>query len=166
MLFVYLSRLTPMISTITTTKITGLIISLLLFSVSTAFSQSNKQYVKLPDGTYYEAKPGQTALEAMIDARTYYPKAFGLEKLPDGKKMDAGWFNNCRLNAVKESKSDLATSQAVASCRELAVPKKCRAFPVNVDLLGNESGAERVKCVEACEAANYLSKSLGECSKG
>jgi hypothetical protein len=80
--------------------------------------------------------------------------------------MDPTWFNTCRLNALRDAKTEVASGQMMAACRELAVPQKCRAFEISKDALGNESGAERVRCIEECEKANFYSKNYGECKKG
>ncbi len=43
-------------------------------------------YVQLPNGSYYEAQEGQSYLEAIRDARRYYPEAFGETPAPTPKK--------------------------------------------------------------------------------
>lgn len=137
-----------------------------LLTLTNIYAQNKKQSVILPDGSYFPIKEGEAPWEALNEARKLYPRAFGLEKIPDNKKFDLTWFNSCRLNSVKEAKTDIAASQMVMSCRELAVPYKCRNFQITKDDVGNEFGSERVQCVEECEKANYFTKTYGECKKG
>ena len=148
-------------------KISFLIFIIAFLSAANSYSQnSKKQYLKLPDGIFLELKEGQTAEEGWLRAMNLYPKAFGFVKIPDEKKMDMDWFNSCRNNAVKDARTDAAIGQLVASCKHSAVPKKCRSIGIDKDSMGNEIGEARIQCVEQCAAANYYSKTIGECSKG
>jgi hypothetical protein len=125
-----------------------------------------KKYLPLPDGTFLELKEGQSSREAWLKAQTAYPEAFGLKSIDDDKKMDIDWFNECRTRVAKEAKTDTALFHMLQSCSQQAVPQRCRAYSIKSDALGNETGQERVKCIEECSRANYYSKTFGECKKG
>lgn len=135
-----------------------------LFWGSCAFSQ--QMYLPLPDGSSLKIRDGETTEQAWLRASQMYPEAFGFKKLRPGQKYDVDYFNSCKLSAAKSTVGQLAMISAIQACEYKAIPKKCRAFSVNKDTLGNETGADRVKCVEQCNNANPYSKSLGECSKG
>lgn len=138
---------------------------ILLYCNINSFAQQ-KKYLPLPDGTSVEVKDGMSPTEAWLRAQKVYPEAFGLKKIDDEKKMDIDWFNECRARVAKEAKTDSALVQMIQSCRHQSVPQKCRAFQVKSDTLGNETGDERIKCVEECSRANYYTKTIGECKKG
>jgi len=124
------------------------------------------QYLKLPDGTYYEVKDGVSALDATVEAQRKYPEAYGLFRIDEEKKYDAEWFNDCKQKAAKEVHVDNAMIASIQACKFKAVPKKCRAYQITNDRLGNEVGKERIQCIEDCKNANIYSKTFGECSKG
>jgi hypothetical protein len=138
-------------------------ISILIANASLADSKNGK-YVQLPNGSYYQAKEGQTLQQALRDANQSYPEAFGNVRVPKQKIMDLDWYNECKLKAATTSSASIQA--AVQACEYKAVPKKCRIHNVEKDALGNESADARIQCVEECSKANYYSKSLGECSRG
>jgi hypothetical protein len=123
-------------------------------------------YLPLPDGNSLLMKDGETAKEAWARAQNQYPESFKIKIIPNSKKYDTDYFNQCKLKAAKETSSDYALLTALQSCEYKATPKKCREFGIETDRFGNEKGDKRVSCVEECANANPYSKSLGECSKG
>lgn len=148
-------------------KFSLLIFYFLVVFTSASYSQTNnRQFLRLPDGSSVQIKDGQSADDAWWQAMRNHPKSFGLYVIPETKKMDLDWFNECRANAVKNAKTDSAVGQLVNACRHQAVPKKCRTLEVTKDSLGNEVGEARIQCVEQCSSANIISKKAGECSKG
>jgi hypothetical protein len=150
-------------------KSLGNAIIFLVFTIAIGTTNSiaqQKKYLPLPDGNSVTIRDGESPAGAWLRAQKMYPEAFGFNKIDDNKKMDVDWFNQCRVNVSKEAKTDVALFQMLESCRQQAVPQKCRAFQVKSDTLGNETGDERVKCVEECSRANYYTKTIGECKKG
>jgi hypothetical protein len=129
-----------------------------------AFSQ--KQYLPLPDGSSVTIRDGETPKEAWARAQQMYPEAFKIKIIPNSKKYDTDYFNQCKMKAAKETSTDYALLTALQSCEYKATPKKCREFGIEIDRFGNEKGDRRVICVEECKNANTYSKSFGECSKG
>ncbi len=123
-------------------------------------------YIKLPDGKYYEAPEGFSAAQAYAKARQDYPESFGLNKIPQEKKFDATFFNECKLDVVKNTRTVPAMAAGIDVCEKKAVPKKCRVYEVKKDYLGNESGADRIRCVQACSQASVFSRKFGDCSPG
>ena len=142
------------------------IIFALLFLVVNLGAHAEKQYLLLPDGTYYPALDGESPRQAWLRAQAKYPEAFGLKVVPEDKKYDLDYLNECKSKAAKETKMDKALPLAIESCKFKSIPKKCRSFSIVTDPIGNEKGDERVRCVEECAKANLYSKSVGECSKG
>ena len=138
-------------------------ICILIANASLADSKSGS-YVQLPNGSYYQAKEGQTLQQALRDANQSYPEAFGNVRVEKQKIMDLDWYNECKLKAATTSSASIAA--AVQACEYKAVPKKCRIHNLKKDALGNESADARIQCVEECNKANLYSKSLGECSRG
>jgi hypothetical protein len=142
-----------------------LLLYLLIFiALPSAYSQ--KQSVLLPDGSSVTIREGETPKQAWIRAQSMYPEAFAQKTIPENKKFDTDYFNDCKLKSTKDTKSDVALKVAIDSCKYKATPKKCRAFSITTDSIGNEKGDERIQCVEECNKANYYSKTVGECSKG
>jgi hypothetical protein len=129
-------------------------------------SYSQKQYIPLPDGSSVTIREGETPQQTWIRAQSMYPEAFRQKTIPENQKFDNDYFNDCKLKSTKDTKSDLALKVAIDSCKYKATPKKCRAFSITTDSIGNEKGDERIQCVEECNKANYYSKTVGECSKG
>jgi hypothetical protein len=143
------------------------IFALMITLNTNVIAQKNKtQYIKLPDGAYYQVKEGESYEMALQSARETYPASFGLVKIPLEKLMDVDWFNQCRTKGVREARIEAAIGQIIQACNYQAIPKKCRAFQIKRDILGNESADERVKCVESCASENVYNKNFGECSKG
>jgi hypothetical protein len=143
-----------------------ILISVLLFSANSYSQGLSNKYIRLPDGSSIQIQNNQSADEAWWQAMRNHPKSFGIYVIPDAKKIDLDWFNECRASAAKNAKTDSAVVQLVTACRHQAVPKKCRSLEITKDSLGNEVGEARVNCVEQCMASNYYSKTIGECSKG
>lgn len=140
---------------------------LFLFVIAINFTNANAvQAVPLPDGSYVTIREGETSRDAWLRAQKMYPEAFKIKVIPDSKKYDTDYFNQCKMQAAKETSTDYALVTAIQSCEYKAVPKKCRIHNIDKDALGNEKGESRIQCVEECNKANYYSKTLGECSKG
>ena len=139
---------------------------LLLLVLNLQQVHAEKRYIELPDGSYFEIRKDERPEDAILEAARKYPEAFVIKKIPDSKKYDVDFFNSCKLSAAKSTVSQAAMISAIQACQYKAIPKKCRALSITTDRHGNETGADRVKCVEQCNNANAYSKSLGECSKG
>jgi hypothetical protein len=123
-------------------------------------------YLPLPDGSSLLMKEGESAKEAWARGQQQFPDAFKIKVIPNSKKYDADYFNQCKMKAAKATTTDYALLTALQSCEYKATPKKCREFTIEKDRFGNEKGEKLVACVEECTNANPYSKSLGECSKG
>ena len=138
-----------------------------LLVVSIIFTEAYAaQYLPLPDGSSVTIREGETPRDAWLRAQQMYPEAFKIKVIPNSKKYDTDYFNQCKMKAAKETTTDYALVTSIQSCEYKAVPKKCRIHNVEKDALGNEKGESRIQCVEQCNKANYYSKTLGECSKG
>jgi|Laugresbdmm110dd_1035094.scaffolds.fasta_scaffold05251_2 hypothetical protein len=120
----------------------------------------------LPDGSSVTIQPGETTKDTWARAQRMYPEAFKIQTIPNSKKYDTDYFNQCKLKAAKETSTDYALLTALQSCEYKATPKKCREHTIEKDRFGNEKGEKLVACVEQCTNANPYSKSFGECSKG
>lgn len=138
----------------------------MLFVIALPNAYTQKQYVPLPDGSSVTVREGESAHQAWIRAQSMYPQAFGLKTIPENKKFDTDYFNDCKLKSAKETTSNAALITAIDSCKYKATPKKCRKFLITSDPIGNEKGDERIQCVEECNKAGYYSQKVGECSKG
>ncbi len=138
----------------------------MLFVVAIPNAYTQKQYLALPDGTSVIVKEGESPQQTWIRAQSKYPEAFGLKTIPENKKFDTDYFNECKLKSAKETKSNVALITAIESCKYKATPKKCRNFLITTDPIGNEKGDARIQCVEECNKAGYYSQKVGECSKG
>ena len=137
-----------------------------MFAILFSEANAQKQALPLPDGSYVTIREGETPLQTWIRAQAMYPKAFGMESIPENKKYDLDYFNDCKLKIMKEAKTDVALMLAIDSCKYKAIPKKFRAFQIKKDAVGNEKADELIICVEECNKANSISKLFGECSKG
>jgi hypothetical protein len=138
-----------------------------LLMVALFFTEINAaQYLPLPDGNSVTIREGETPGQAWARAQKMYPESFKIKVIPDSKKYDTDYFNQCKMQAAKETTTDYALVTAIESCEYKATPKKCRGFDIETDRFGNQKGDKRVACVEECNKANYYSKTLGECSKG
>jgi hypothetical protein len=146
------------------TKYVALLIT--LFIGLNELHAQQKQYLPLPDGNSVQIRDGESPTGAWLRAQKMYPESFGMKRIDDDKKMDIDWFNECRTRVAKEAKTDTALFHMLQSCSQQAVPQRCRAYSIKSDALGNETGQERVKCIEECSRANYYSKTFGECKKG
>jgi len=63
-------------------------------------------YVKLPNGSYYEAKEGQSYADAVRDAFQYFPQAFGQE--PVKKEEPQSGFTPAFKASASQLKADMA----------------------------------------------------------
>ncbi len=138
-------------------------IQILLCSINPIYAELA---LPLPDGSHVRIRDGETPKDTWARAQQMYPEAFKIKIIPNSKKYDTDYFNQCKMKAAKETSSDYALLTALQSCEYKATPKKCREFGIETDRFGNEKGDKRVSCVEECANANPYSKSLGECSKG
>jgi hypothetical protein len=138
-------------------------IQILLCSINPIYAELA---LPLPDGSFVRIREGETPKDTWARAQQMYPDAFKIKLIPNSKKYDTDYFNQCKMKAAKETSSDYALLTALQSCEYKATPKKCREFGIETDRFGNEKGDKRVACVEECTNANPYSKSFGECSKG
>lgn len=138
-------------------------LQLLLGFVSLSYAE---KALPLPDGSFVRIREGETPKETWARAQQMYPDAFKIKVIPNNKKYDTDYFNQCKLKAAKETSTDYALISALQSCEYKATPKKCREFGIETDTFGNEKGEKRVACVEECTNASPYSKSFGDCSKG
>lgn len=138
-----------------------------LLMVALFFTEINAaQYLSLPDGNSVTIREGETPGQAWARAQKMYPESFKIKVIPNSRKYDTDYFNQCKMQAAKETTTDYALVTAIESCEYKATPKKCRGFDIETDRFGNQKGDKRVTCVEECNKANYYSKKIGECSKG
>ena len=124
------------------------------------------QYLPLPDGSYLEIPEGVGIPEAAARAKELYPEAFKIKTIPVNEKFDSDYLQKCLASVAKDSKTESGVQLGIRSCEERAVPKKCRPFDVKMDRFGNESGADRVRCVKACAQSSAMSRTFGDCSPG
>lgn len=141
------------------------IILTLIFILFAPYAVAAK-YIKLPDGSLFPVKEGESYEHALREAQRIYPKPFGLIKLPREKIMDMNWFNQCKSKNIINAKTEAAIVQLTLTCEYQSVPKKCRQFQIERDGMGNESSDARLECVKSCNEANFYSSKVGECSKG
>jgi hypothetical protein len=142
-----------------------LVVGLLTLVIACA-AQAQEKYLPLPDGSYLKLRPGETAREGLSRARESYPQAFIVRKIPDDKKFDVEFYNQCKLEKSRDAKTESALWIVLDSCMQLAIPRKCRKFEIQQDRFGNETGDDRIKCVQECMSANVYSRSVGECRRG
>lgn len=124
-----------------------------------------EQSVQLPDGTAVTIRQGETPEQAWVRAQKMYPEAFNI-KIPNEKKYDIEYYNDCILKHTKNQTSNAAIRLAMNSCEYKAIPKKCREYKIETSPTGVESGQQRMQCIDECKKSNYFSNNIGECSKG
>lgn len=133
--------------------------------LSLNFSIRAAQYLPLPDGTYATVREGESPKEAWIRAMRMYPDAFKTT-IPNEKKYDLDYYNDCLLKSTKDQVSNAAIRLAMQACEHKAIPKKCKEFQIEVSPTGVETGEKRIQCIEECKKSSYLSNTVGECRKG
>lgn len=81
--------------------------------------------------------------------------------------FDEDYYNECTLKNVKPGMDRSAIQLIYHACKHKATPKKCRALSDrSLDPLDPYDPSSRSKCVEACKAENYYSRTFGDCSTG
>ena len=92
-------------------------------------------YVKLPNGSYYEAKEGQSYADAVRDAAKYFPQAFGLE--PEKEKPKAkGFFSGLKTGF------EAGAGSTAAGLGELTGIEKLKAYGEELKKTAAERGED------------------------
>jgi hypothetical protein len=79
-------------------------------------------YIRLPNGSYYEAKEGQSPADAFRDAYKFYPEAFGEE--PSKPKQDTTGFKAAAAAGFERLKGESALTAAKLGLMDVAEAEK------------------------------------------